>query len=235
MNSFFFLSPRILQRAIWHVTRALLFLFCSFEVRGLENIQNDINRVIFAANHSSEMDAIIVPAALPFSSPLLPIFYVSRPRGFYKTSGWRQILYGGFFFKLWGAHAAVAGSHDYEKSLSAHLAIMERGGSVLIFPEGRKTRDGSIGHEAHGGVAFLACASGTPVVPVRIAGVFGFSLADFLLRRRRISVSFGAPVFFTPDGYADYKKDAYQILAAIASLYPHPPVGGRLTPKTGGV
>ena len=228
MNSLFFLSPLILQKAIWHATRAILFFFCRFEVCGLENLEDIINLrsylnhkggVVFAANHSSEMDAIVVPAALPFFSSLLPIFYVSRPRAFYKTSGWRQVLYGGFFFKLWGAHSIVSGSRNYEQSLAMHVKILEKGGSVLIFPEGRKTRDGNIGSEAHGGVAYLARHTGYPVVPVRIFGDFNMTLGDFFLRKRRISVVFGAPIFLAENNQSDYKKDAEIILSRIAAIH----------------
>src|SRR3990167_3984448 len=230
MNSLFFLSPLILQKAIWHATRAILFFFCRFEVCGLENLEDIINQrsylnhkggVVFAANHSSEMDAIVVPAALPFFSPFLPIFYVSRPREFYKTSGWRQIFYGGFIFRLLGSHPAIAGFKDYEKSLATHINILEKGGSVLIFPEGRKTRDGNIGSEAHGGVAYLGHHTGCPVVPVRIFGDFNMTLSDFFLCRRRIVVVFGAPIFLNENGQADYKKDAQDILAAITVIHIH--------------
>ncbi len=227
MNHFFFISPLILQKAIWHATRAVLFFFCRFEVRGLENLPSSNKLrpyliakkgVIFAANHSSEMDAIVVPAALPFFSPLLPIFYVSRPREFYKTSGWRQFFYGGLFFKLWGSHSATAGFHDYEQSLAAHIKILEKGGSVLIFPEGRKTRDGNIQQEAHGGVAYLAHRMQCPVVPVRIFGDFNMSFGDFCLRRRRIVVIFGEPIFLTESAQKDYQADASVVLSAIVGL-----------------
>ncbi|MDP3661789.1 MAG: lysophospholipid acyltransferase family protein [bacterium] len=227
MNQFFFISPLILQKAIWNATRAVLFLFCRFEVRGLENlhVSNKIRPyiiakrgMIFAANHSSELDAIVVPASLPFFSPLLPIFYVSRPREFYKTSGWRQLLYGGFFFKMWGAHAAISGSRDYEQSLAAHIKILEKGGSVLIFPEGRKTRNGNMGTEVHGGVAYLAHCTGCPVVPVHISGNFNMTFGDFFLRRRHIVVVFGTPILLSENNQKEYKKEAGIILSEIASL-----------------
>ncbi len=177
--------------------------------------------VIFAANHSSELDPILVPAALPFLSPLLPIFYVSRPRVFYKTSGWRQFLYGGLLFKLWGAHSVrpAVGGADYAQSLAAHIQILKIGGSVLIFPEGRKTRDGNIQREAHGGVAYLARTTGMPVVPVRIFGDFNMTLGDFFLRRRRIVVVFGTPISLAENALADYKQDAQAILAKIAAIH----------------
>lgn len=218
MNSFFFISPRILQKAIWHATRVTLRFFCAFEVRGLENLPKKCG-VIFAANHSSELDPILVPAALPFSSPLLPIFYVSRPREFYQTSGWRQFLYGGLLFKLWGSHAAITGFKDYEKSLATHLDILRRGGSMLIFPEGRKTRDGNMQTEAHGGVAYLAAHTECPIVPVRIFGDFNMTLRDFFLRKRKIIVIFGAPLYCSNAlEKFDYKQIAQGVLTAIHTL-----------------
>ena len=235
MNRFFLLSPLVLQKAIWHATRAILLFFFRFEVRGLENLKSQMHQmsklqtsgarkekgVIFAANHSSELDPILVPAALPFFSTLLPIFYVSRPRAFYKTSGWRQFFYGGLLFKLWGAHSVctAVGGADYAQSLATHIQILKMGGSILIFPEGRKTRDGNIQHEAHGGVAYFAHATGIPVVPVRIFGDFNMSLADFFLRRRRISVVFGAPISLAENALADDKQDAQMILAKIAAIH----------------
>ena len=221
MNRFFFISPLILQKAIWHATRALLFFFFRFQVYGLENIKSQRGKgVIFAANHSSELDSIVVPAALPFFSSLLPIFYVSRPREFYKTSGWRQVLYGGFLFKLWGAHAAISGSKNYERSLAPHIRILECCGSILIFPEGRKTRDGNIGSEAHGGVAYLARRTGSPVVPVRIFGDFNMTPGDFFFRRRCITVVFGASIFLEENSQMDYKQNALMILRSISDLSP---------------
>ncbi|TSC57874.1 MAG: 1-acyl-sn-glycerol-3-phosphate acyltransferase [Parcubacteria group bacterium Greene0416_79] len=181
--------------------------------------------VIFAVNHSSELDAILLPASLPFLSPLMPMFYTSRGRGFYKTSGWRQRLYGGFIFKLWGSHLVQSGTRDYERSLNTHLELLRGGKSVCIFPEGRKTRDGTVGGEAHGGVAHLSYRTGAPVVPVRIKGVFRLTLAEFFLRRRTVEVIFGEPLSSAElflkgavPSHDEVKSAAARILQAIARL-----------------
>lgn len=159
-----------------------------------------------------------MPAALPFWSRRLPVFYVSRPRAFYKNSGWRQRIYGGLLFKLWGAHPAIAGAHDYEQTLATHIHIVERGGSVLIFPEGKRSSNGEMGTEAHGGVAYLAARTGCPIVPVHIRGAYGITLTSFLLRRRRISLTFGVPTSFHLSPNLSYKQEAEKVLRAIMSL-----------------
>src|SRR3989344_5971123 len=101
-NPIFLKSPLVLQTAIWPATRFFFWLFLHLRVVGLENLKNLPKGVIFATNHSSELDPILVPASLPFLSKFMPMFYVSRPREFYSTSGWRWFLYGGLFFTLCG-------------------------------------------------------------------------------------------------------------------------------------
>ncbi|HEY4508626.1 MAG TPA: hypothetical protein VJJ55_03145, partial [Candidatus Paceibacterota bacterium] len=146
MNSFYLYSPLVLQTALWPIVRPLFWFFLRLKVRGLENVLPYINctrsrdicvgggkqraedcekqcgkrGVIFAANHSSELDPILVPASLPFLSPLMPFFYTSREQSFYKMSGWRQFFYGGFLFKLWGSHPLRSGTGNYEESLTTH-------------------------------------------------------------------------------------------------------------------
>lgn len=195
MNRFYLISPLVLQTLIWPITRPILRFFLHLNIRGQENLESlDRSRgIVFACNHSSELDPIIVPASLPFLSPLMPMFYTSREQKFYQNSGWRRLFYGGLFFAIWGSHRLQSGKHDYAESLKTHIKILGCGKSLLIFPEGRKTRDGNL-QEGHGGVAFLAIQLGTPVVPVRIAGHFRLSFLDFLLRRRRVQITFGTPL-----------------------------------------
>jgi 1-acyl-sn-glycerol-3-phosphate acyltransferase len=173
-----------------------LKFFGHLEIKGLDNLKNLSPGLIFASNHSSEADPIILPASLPFLSRFSPIFYVSRPKSFYNNSGWRQFFYGGFFFKLWGAHSAISGKRDYGIALSPHAQILSKRKSLLIFPEGRKTRNGDIMYdEAHGGVIFLAEKMNIPIVPVRIKGAFKMSFKNFLLRKYHITIIFGKPIY----------------------------------------
>jgi len=219
MNYFFFLSPNVLQRLVWPVVRPLLRFFLHFKIiNKTRSWLNEEKGIIFAANHSSELDAILVPAALPFFSRHLPVFYVSRKRDFYKTSGWRQVFYGGLFFKLWGAHPAIAGARDYKRTLSAHIKIIEHGSSVLIFPTGKKFLGDLKDAEAHGGVTFLSYATGCPIVPLRIDGVANLTFLDFIMRRRKINISFGEPILFRGHPRVSYKNDAKKVFAEIASL-----------------
>jgi 1-acyl-sn-glycerol-3-phosphate acyltransferase len=208
----YFIPPLILQKTIWIPTRFLLHFFGRLSINGLENLENIKGPIIFASNHLSETDVFMIPASLPFFSRFSPIFYVSREKSFYSNSGWRQIFYGGTFFKAWGAYSVSVGLRDYAKSLANHIKIIEDGGSVNIFPEGKRTPDGAI-KEARGGVAYLSYATRAAIVPVRIEGNFRLSLKDFIIRKRRFAVFFGKPIYTMNDPNTSLADNDFKMLA----------------------
>ena len=100
--------PRILQTIAWGPTRLAFNHFAEFEVHGLENLEG-LPQAIFAANHESEMDPIIVTAALSPFSKFAPMFYLAHPPHIFKEKvfGWRRFLYKPIFFKSWGAYQFI--------------------------------------------------------------------------------------------------------------------------------
>lgn len=221
MKRWYFLSPLLLQKLIWIPTRLTLLFFGHLEVRGFERLKKLKTNAIFAVNHSSESDPILLPASLPFFSHFSPIFYTSREQSFYKYSGWRQHFYGGNFFKAWGAYPVQVGLNDYARSMANHIPIILDGGSLCIFPEGKKTRDGLI-QPAKGGVAYLAYATGRPIVPVRYDGTYQLRFKDFIRRKRRLKVTFGEPIYITGEPgtltIEDFKKQANLVMDKIRDM-----------------
>ena len=63
------------------------------------------------------------------------------------------------------------GHHDEEAFITAY-AILDRGGCVLMYAEGGRSRTGGLG-EPRPGVGRIALESGVPVVPVAIHGSLG--------------------------------------------------------------
>lgn len=219
------LPPRLLQTFAWGPTRTLLNTFTHFRVRGAHRIRH-LRQAIFAANHANELDPIIVTAALSPLGRFAPMYYVARGRDFYPKHefGWKSFIYGGTFFKAWGAYPALAGMKDYARSLEAHHALLRHGHSLCMFPEGGRTRDGNL-REAHGGIGYLLHATQVPVVPVAIKGTFQLSPQKFLSGRHRVSVTFGEPLLHghlyenivepTPE---HHKLSAQRILSEVANL-----------------
>ena len=226
---FYRLYPKLLQNLIWVPTRLIFKFFTHLKIGGLVNLNQLSPGVIFAVNHASELDSIFLPASLPFLSRFSPMFYTSREREFYKTSGWRQFFYGGLFFKLWGAYPVVPGIKNRDLSLTSHIQIIKDGGSVCIFPEGKKTKDGKL-RTPQTGVSYLSWKTGAPVVPVAINGLFKIGLAGFFSRRQRVIILFGRPLFPTDlftreevsrlrtEFYPDCKPAADRVMKQIADL-----------------
>jgi 1-acyl-sn-glycerol-3-phosphate acyltransferase len=92
-----------------------------------------------------------------------------------------------------GAFPVRRGKHDEEAFTTAY-AILERGGCLLMYPEGGRSRSGGLG-EPRRGVGRLALESGVPVVPVAIhgsKGVRGWKRFRF----PKVTVQYGEPMSF---------------------------------------
>lgn len=128
--------------------------------------------IIFAPNHISEMDVLMVRFGLPFIIPIMPMYYVSMTKDHYQTEkfGWRKYFYGGSFFKTLGAYPAYIGMRDYQASLINHIELLENGKAVCIFPEGKMSIETFKSGEVKGGVGFLAEYTHTDIVPVQLKG-----------------------------------------------------------------
>lgn len=78
-------------------------------------------------------------------------------------------------------------------TLKSCIDVLEKDGTLIIFPEGHFTMDGSIS-EFHTGPAMLSALTQTPVVPVYIDGIYKLF--------RHVGLSVGDPVFLK-DFYAE--------------------------------
>lgn len=185
---------QILIQGLVHVfTTGLFKLFFSFEVKGADKALEAVleakkngKGVIFAANHTSEWDAIMVRCALPYGMFMTPMYYVAMTRDHYQYEkfGWRRFFYGGTFFKLLGAYPAYLGMRDYQASLVNHIELLEHGKSVCIFPEGKMSVNTAKPSEAKGGVAFLAEQTKTDIIPVQCTGLKQVNWKNILLFKR---------------------------------------------------
>jgi hypothetical protein len=87
----------------------------------------------------------------------------------------------------------------FRRSFAFAGETVDRGYSLLVFPEGRRTEDGQL-NPFMAGIGLLVQKLNVPVVPVRIDGLF--ALKQQGRRRARpgeIGITFGAPVRFARD------------------------------------
>jgi 1-acyl-sn-glycerol-3-phosphate acyltransferase len=112
--------------------------------------------VIIAANHRSFLDPFVIGTMAG-----RPMYYVAKKELFQRR--WQA-----WILNALGAFPIDRGASD-EESMKTAKAILERGDVVLIFPEGTRTRPGSLGKPKRG-VGRLALETGAPVVPVAVIG-----------------------------------------------------------------
>src|SRR5207245_1391047 len=96
-----------------------------------------------------------------------------------------------------GGHRAA------QESLETARDILTAGRAFGIHPEGSRSRDGRL-YRGRTGVAWLALATGAPVVPVALLGTDRTQpVGSRLPRIGQVTVRFGAPLSFTaPSGTA---------------------------------
>jgi len=125
----------------------------------IDEIPNE-GPVILAANHASNLDAVVL------GSWLMPrlgrrIHWLGKKELFdWPLVGWAAAN--------GGVHPVDRGAADVEAFRLAKR-ILDEGHVLFVFPEGTRSPDGGLQH-AQDGVAVLAIRTGAPIVPLAIAG-----------------------------------------------------------------
>jgi 1-acyl-sn-glycerol-3-phosphate acyltransferase len=171
---------------VYSVARAFLVPFFLVWFR-LDRIGREHARVerglIVAANHRSFLDPFVIGALLPWRRP---VHYVAKVELFEKR--WQ-----GWILNRLGAYPVRRGQADAD-SLATSAAILERGGSVCIFPEGTRIRRGSLA-APHRGVGRLALESGASVLPTAVVGTEHVR-RGWRIRPRKVRLRAGKAVSF---------------------------------------
>jgi glycerol-3-phosphate dehydrogenase (NAD(P)+) len=185
-------SNRLLDRArtkgvnplVYWIVRAAFQPFFHIYFRmsriGREHIPVD-GPVIFAANHRSFLDPFVIACM-----SRRPLYYVAKKELFSsRLTAW--------FLNSLGAFPIDRGNAD-EGAMGTARQILERGDSVLIFPEGTRIRPGALGSPKRG-VGRLALETGAPVIPVAVIGTENIR-KKWRIRPHKVSIRAGAPLRF---------------------------------------
>lgn len=104
----------------------------------------------------------------------------------------------------------------FRESFAYAGECVDRGYSVLIFPEGRHTIDGKI-NPFQAGIGLLANNLKIPIVPMRIDGLFELKQAEkHFASPGKIRVTIGAPITFPPN--TDPQQIAEQLQKTVEAL-----------------
>ena len=111
---------------------------------------------VFASNHQSFYDIPVIFSTLPHQLRII----AKSSLGAFPFLGWHLHLAG---------HLLVNRDHPGASVFKKMQRMVSQGASLIIFPEGTRSRDGRVAR-FKGGVFLLAIESGLPVVPISVAG-----------------------------------------------------------------
>jgi len=156
---------------------------CGIKVsaRGIENIRPD-GAYIFVTNHASMFDIPAIMSVLPHVRIMF-----KKELSYVPLWGWAL---------KWGHHIMVdrAKGSEAMKSIDRAAEAIKTGGSVILFAEGTRTRDGKLLPFKRGAFT-LAAKSGVPVVPITINGSFKIlPKASLDIRPSPIELLIGKPI-----------------------------------------
>jgi 1-acyl-sn-glycerol-3-phosphate acyltransferase len=178
---------------------AILHTGFRYRVVGSEKVPKT-GGVVVAANHISNFDPPILGVASP-----RPVSYMAK-KELFAMPVLKQILPPLNAFPVDRQAGGTA-------AIRASLRMLKEGRCVGIFPEGGRNVTGT--NEEKAGAAFLAAASGAPVVPAAIVGTR--KLRPF----GRVTVVFGDPVYVKRNRQSngdDLEKGAAEIMQRIRAL-----------------
>jgi long-chain acyl-CoA synthetase len=212
---------RRLSQALWILPLARLFAHA--QVSGREHLAGLRGPAVFASNHQSHFDVPVILAAMPgrIRARVAPAMAKEFFKAHFFPAGysWRERLgnsinyyLAAFFFNAFPLPQREAGTRQ---SLRYMGELTDAGWSVLIFPEGMRSRTGDI-KPFRGGIGMIGAKLGIPIVPVRLDDVDRvLGPGDRFARPSRVRVAFGKPIMLAGD---DHAALARQIEDAVRKL-----------------
>lgn len=195
--------------------RVWLRLYHRLEIIGRDNLPAD-GSFVLVANHTSHLDALCLLAALPlsklhraFPAAAQDYFFVNIPR-----LAVAAVVVNALPFSR---HTHVRHSLEICRQLLA-----APGNILILFPEGTRSRDGSIGG-FRPGIGLLVAGTRTPVMPCHLDGAFAaWPKSRALPRPRKLTLRLGPPLNFAtyPDDKAAAQQIADKLRTAVLKLKP---------------
>jgi 1-acyl-sn-glycerol-3-phosphate acyltransferase len=162
-------------------------------VKGLSNIEPD-KSYVYMANHQSNFDIPVLLGYLPVQ------FRWLAKAELFKIPVFGRAMLGAGYVKIdrFNRQSAFA-------SINKAARRMKDGVSVMIFPEGTRSKDGSIRQFKKGGFV-MAIKSGVPIIPVVIRGTWPIMAKSSLrINRGDVEMEIAKPI--DTSGYSMETKE----------------------------
>ncbi|HEY7150453.1 MAG TPA: 1-acyl-sn-glycerol-3-phosphate acyltransferase [Solirubrobacterales bacterium] len=175
------------NRLLYAVARGILtpglLVWLRLSRTGREHLRGIKGGLIVASNHRSFLDPFAIGVTLPWRRPMQ---YVAKVELFERR--WQ-----GWILSRVGAFPIRRGQSD-ETAMETARLVLERGGTVCIFPEGTRIRSGSLATPKRG-VGRLALETGAAVAPFAVHGSEHVR-RGWRIRPRKVKLRVGRPMTF---------------------------------------
>ncbi len=193
----------LLGHILFGLNRLLLKALFKLRAEGVERLPAE-GPFIIASNHASDMDPLVVAAALPlrtirqtyWSGDIVRVFAgpVSR-----------------FFCRV--AHIFPVDERKPLSAIQMSGAVLDMGHVLIWFPEGWRSPDGKL-LRFQAGIGRLLQESGAPVVPAFISGTFAAWPRDRRWPRLHpVRIAFGSPVDVESLGVEGAGRESHELIA----------------------
>lgn len=200
-SSLFFTLPESIQKRI---ARFYLEYFLKnkidLKVKNYQNIEKLKSPIIFIANHLSNIDGVILNRVLRDFNP----FFVAGEK--LSSNKFTHL-----FLDMFQTIKIKPNSADIE-SMKKIVNTLKNGDNIMIFPEGTRSRVGSM-IEAKKGIILMAKLSKAIIVPISIMGtekIFPIDKDGKMENERltpgRVDVIFGEPFYLMEKSKEDSKE-----------------------------
>lgn len=189
--------------------RFLKLAGAELEIKGIERVDFE-KPYIFMSNHQSLCDIPILISLINGGA----YFVAKHELRKIPIFGWYMAAVGMIFVKRGSGDEAI-------KSMKKAGKLIKNGKSVIIFPEGTRTYDGSIKEFKKGGF-HLALEAEVPVVPISIKGanaVIPYSWLDG--RPNVVKVRIGDPIdpkVYNKDSVEQYVNDTRELIKDLSAV-----------------
>ncbi len=178
----------------------LTWIMCRVRVEGADKLSGIKGPALLISNHVTDVDAGLILSALPFRWRLRVAIAMSGEllREWRSNKNPRYAL-GAALFNVF----SLPRQSGFRKSFAYAGEAIDRGFSVMIFPEGHETKDGLM-QPFRSGIGLLASQLNVPIIPIKLDGLFELKKRrQYFVRPGTVSVIFGEPVQFQPGQTAD--------------------------------
>jgi 1-acyl-sn-glycerol-3-phosphate acyltransferase len=172
-----------------------LRIYFRMEFEGVENVPQ-IGAMIVAPNHVSYLDPIWV--SIP----------IERPLRYMTWDKMTRLPLLGPLMRTYGAFPVNVDKGRGDRAALRHsLEHLRAGGSLMIFPEGARTRNGKL-MPFKPGVIRLALDTDVPIVPVTIIGGYeAYSPHHVIPRPYKLKIVYHEPIKLTSPAEDSHIKD----------------------------